>query len=238
MKRFELFSKRTNHNQVVYGVNKEMKTTLATPMTKRTFLGLLAMAGAGLTGAFGLAPKATAAPAGTIAPAFSLKDTNGHARSLKDFKGRYVVLEWTNHDCPFVKAQYESGSMQKTQRWAKQQGVVWLSIASSAKGNEGYHDGAETNAWTKSHKAAPTAVLLDADGKVGRLYKAKTTPHMFVISPQGKVIYNGAISDRATTDKGEVPGASNYVIAALTQAKKGQKVAVATTQPFGCSVKY
>lgn len=206
---------------------------------KKVVLGLLALTGAAGVGTLNFAPQtAYAAPAGATAPAFTLKDSNGRTISLSQFRGRYVVLEWLNHDCPFVKAQYASGNMQKAQRAARAQGAVWLSVASSARGNQGHYGGAQANGLTRSNKAAPSAVLLDASGKMGRAYNAKTTPHMFVISPQGKVIYNGALDNNPTTDKGEVASSSNYVLAALTQARQGQKVRVASTQPYGCSVKY
>lgn len=208
----------------------------------KTTFGLIAVAGATLVGAgvLSLRPQAAiaAAPAGKSAPAFSLKDTSGRTRSLSQFKGRYVVIEWLNHDCPFVKAQYASGNMQKLQRSARGKGAVWLSVASSATGKQGNYSAAQANGLTRSKKAMPSAVLLDASGKVGRLYGAKTTPHMFVINPQGKVIYNGAIDNNPTTDKATVASAKNYVMAALTQAKSGKKVSTAATQPYGCSVKY
>ena len=209
---------------------------------KKTTFGLLAVAGATLVGAgvLNFKPQAAiaAAPAGKSAPAFTLKDTAGRTRSLSQFKGRYVVIEWLNHDCPFVKAQYDSGNMQKLQRQARGKGVVWLSVASSATGKQGHYGASKANSLTRSKKAMPSAVLLDASGKVGRMYGAKTTPHMFVINPQGKVIYNGAIDNNPTTDKASIPAAKNYVMAALTQAKKGQKVGTMATQPYGCSVKY
>jgi len=210
--------------------------------TQKTTFGLLAVAGATLIGGgvWSLKPQAAiaAAPAGKSAPSFTLKDTMGRTRSLSQFKGRYVVMEWLNHDCPFVKAQYAGGNMQKLQRAARSKGAVWLSIASSASGKQGHYNGSQANALTRSKKAMPSAVLLDASGKVGRLYGAKTSPHMFVINPQGKVIYNGALDNNPTTDQASVPGATNYVMAALTQAKKGQKVSLAATQPYGCSIKY
>jgi peroxiredoxin len=181
--------------------------------------------------------QAAAIP-GKAAPAFSEKDSNGKTRSLAEFKGRYVVLEWLNHDCPFVKKHYNSGNMQKLQRDTRKQGVVWLSVNSSAAGKQGHHNGAETNKLTQQKKAAPSAVLLDGDGNMGRAYGAKTSPHMIVINPQGVVIYNGAIDDKPTTDVADVKGARNYVTAALAQARKGQKVSVSRTQPYGCAVKY
>ena len=213
-----------------------------TKSRKPIFFGLLGTVAAGL-GAFAMlnssAPIAqAAAPAGKAAPAFTLKDSNGKTHKLSDFKGRYVVLEWFNHDCPFVKKHYGSGNMQATQRAARKQGAVWLSINSSAKGKQGHTSGNDANKLTRTQKAAPSAVLLDANGKVGKAYGAKTTPHLYIINPKGMVIYNGAIDDKPSTDAKDVKGAKNYVLAALTQARKGQKVSTPSTQPYGCSVKY
>lgn len=204
--------------------------------------GLLAVAAAslGTAAVWNIQPKAAqaAVSAGQQAPAFSLKDTKGRTRTLAEFKGRYVVLEWLNYGCPFVKKHYDSGNMQKLQQTARKQGVVWLSIVSSAPGKQGHNDAAGADKETKSKKAAPLAVLLDPSGEAGRAYDAKTTPHMFVINPQGGVIYNGAIDDKPSTDVADVPGARNYVLAALSEAKSGKKVSVPVTQPYGCSVKY
>lgn len=209
---------------------------------KLTRRGFFSLAGACLSTVAALnmvVPSAQAAAVtGRPAPAFSEKDSNGQTRSLAQFKGRYVVLEWLNHDCPFVKKHYNSGNMQKLQRETRKQGVVWLSVNSSAAGKQGHHNGAETNKLTQQKKAAPSAVLLDGDGSMGRAYGAKTSPHMIVINPQGVVIYNGAIDDKPTTDVADVKGAKNYVTAALAQARKGQKVSVGRTQPYGCAVKY
>ena len=204
--------------------------------------GLLAVAVAGLgtVAVSNMQPRAAqaAATVGQSAPSFSLKDTKGRTRTLAEFKGRYVVLEWLNHGCPFVKKHYGSSNMQKLQRSARKQGVVWLSIASSAPGKQGHYNGAGADAQTRSTKAAPSAVLLDASGKTGRAYGAKTTPHMFVINPKGSIIYNGAIDDKPSADQADVAGARNYVMAALMEAKAGKKVSVPVTQPYGCSVKY
>jgi len=217
-----------------------MNTTLT--RRKPILLGLLGATVAGL-GAFAYlntsAPTAqAAAPAGKAAPSFTLKDSNGRTRKLSDFKGRYVVLEWLNYGCPFVKKHYGSGNMQATQKAARKQGVVWLSINSSAKGKQGHSTASEANKLTKTNKAAPSAVLLDTKGKVGKSYGAKTTPHMFVINPKGVVIYNGAIDDKPSTDKKDIKGAKNYVLKAISQARKGKKVSTPSTQPYGCSVKY
>lgn len=181
--------------------------------------------------------QAAAIP-GRPAPAFSEKDSNGKTFSLSQLKGRYIVLEWLNHDCPFVKKHYNSGNMQKLQRETRKQGVVWFSVNSSAAGKQGYNSPAATNRLTQQKKASPSAVLLDGNGNMGRAYGAKTSPHMIVINPQGVVIYNGAIDDKPTTDVADVKSAKNYVTAALAQARRGQKVSVSRTQPYGCAVKY
>jgi peroxiredoxin len=203
--------------------------------------GLLGLvAGASTLAVFnGATPQAqAAAPAGKKAPAFTLKDSHGRSRSLSEFKGRYVVLEWLNYGCPFVKKHYNSGNMQKTQREARKAGAVWLSINSSAAGKQGHMSASEANKMTREKKAFPSAVLLDSNSKVARLYGAQTTPHMFVINPKGYVIYNGAIDDKPSTDIADIKGAKNYVLTAIAQAKKGQKVSTPATQPYGCSVKY
>lgn len=178
------------------------------------------------------------AVAGQPAPAFALTDSNGKARSLGDFKGKYVVLEWVNHSCPFVGKHYDSGNMQRLQKAWTAKGVAWLSVNSSAPGKDGYVDGTQANALTRAKGAAPTALLLDPDGKVGRAYGAKTTPHMFVIDPQGKVIYAGGIDDKPSTDQADVATAKNYVSAALGEALAGGAVATASAPPYGCGVKY
>jgi len=175
---------------------------------------------------------------GAPAPNFTAVDSNGKNHNLSDFKGKTVVLEWTNHDCPFVKKHYETNNMQKLQKSATSQGVVWLSIISSAPGQQGFVNGAKANELTKSRNAAPTAVILDPDGKLGKLYGARTTPHMFVIAPNGNLAYMGAIDDKPTTNKDDVATAKNFVAEALSAVKAGKPVAVATTQPYGCSVKY
>jgi len=175
---------------------------------------------------------------GKTAPDFTLTDSNGKSHKLSDFRGKHVVLEWLNPDCPFVKKHYGSGNMQKLQKEATAQGVVWLSIVSSAPGNQGNYPPAEHNKLAKEKGANSTAILLDADGTVGKLYRAKTTPHMFVIGPKGEKLYDGAIDDKPTADQADVKGAKNYVMAALKEAKAGKKVTNPTTQPYGCSVKY
>jgi peroxiredoxin len=182
--------------------------------------------------------SAHAARVGSAAPTFTGKDSQGKAVSLGEYRGKYVVLEWTNRDCPFTKKQYDSGNMQALQKEWTGKGVVWLTVLSSAKNEDGYLDAAGENAQIERVHADPTAAILDPSGEIGKLYGAKTTPHMFIIDPQGKLIYAGAIDDKATTDVADVKGAKNYVSAALTEAMAGQPVQVASTRPYGCSVKY
>lgn len=181
---------------------------------------------------------AHAAKVGDAAPSFAVQDSQGKQRALGDFKGKYVVLEWHNEGCPFVKKHYDTGNMQRLQKEWEDKGVVWLTVISSAPGKEGFADAKAANADMEKHHAAPTAVLLDPKGEMGKAYGAKTTPHMFVIGPDGKLIYNGAIDDKTGTQQSEVSAAHNYVSGALTQAMAGQPVTHASTQPYGCGVKY
>lgn len=186
-----------------------------------------------------LALAAMRAPAlGGPAPAFSLPSIEGKTVALEDFRGKFVVLEWTNKDCPFVKKHYGSGSMQATQAEAKRMGAVWLSVCSSAPGNQGYMAADEYRAYAKERKVAATAVLLDPEGTVGHLYAARTTPQIVVIDPKGKVVYNGAIDDRPDSGPETLKGAKNYALAALKEAMAGRAVSVASSRPYGCGVKY
>ena len=182
--------------------------------------------------------SATVARVGEPAPNFTAVDSNGKTHSLSNFKGKTVVLEWTNHECPFVRKHYESGNMQKVQKAATSDGVVWLSVISSAPGQQGNVDGKKANELTKSRNASPTAVLLDSEGTIGRTYSARTTPHMFVIAPDGKLAYMGAIDSISSNDKADISKADNYVTAALKAVKNNQPVSKPVTQPYGCSVKY
>ncbi len=184
------------------------------------------------------AEASAAAVVGEKAPAFSLTDTNGKARSLDEYKGKLVVLEWWNPECPFVGKHYGSGNMQKLQKEWTGKGVVWLTIDSSAQGHQGYVDAAQANALMKQKGGAPTAVLLDHDGTVGRAYGAKTTPHMFVIDRDGRLAYAGGIDDKPSTDQADVATATNYVMAALNELTAGKPVTTKSSQPYGCSVKY
>ncbi|MDB5105182.1 MAG: Peroxiredoxin [Fibrobacteres bacterium] len=188
---------------------------------------------------------ATSAAAGVIAPRpgasapdFTLPDAAGKNHSLSQYRGKWVVLEWVNYDCPFVKKHYGSGNMQKLQKASRDKGAVWLSINSSAPGKQGHFEGAELAKRMAEGKAQPDAYLLDPDGKVGMEYKAKTTPTMFVINPEGKVVYAGAIDDKASTDQEDIATAKNYVQAALDAGMAGKTVETASTQSYGCGVKY
>jgi len=175
---------------------------------------------------------------GKAAPDFSLTDSNGQKHALSDYKGKYVVMEWFNPDCPFVKKHYNSGNIPQLQKQYTAKGVVWLSINSSAPGKQGSYTPQGFNKFVTDQGAAPTAVLIDTGGKVGKLYDAQTTPSMFVIDPNGILIYQGAIDDTPGTDIADLKTAKNYVSAALDAAMSGKPVAVSTTKSYGCSVKY
>ena len=175
---------------------------------------------------------------GQPAPDFTLSDTMGGTQALSALKGRFVVLEWVNLDCPFVKKHYGTGNMQKLQKQYTEKGVAWLAVSSSAEGKQGNYPPKKWNAMMKDRGAAATAVLLDPDGKVGKLYGAKTTPHLFVINPEGTLIYQGAMDDNPSFEPETVKGAKNYVQAALDSAMAGKPVETPSTQAYGCSVKY
>lgn len=184
------------------------------------------------------APALAEPQIGKQAPNFRLNDADGRVVSLSDFRGKTVVLEWNNPECPFVRKHYESGNMQKTQAAAKKDGVVWLSINSSAEGKQGYMDGAKAKTVVAAQKAQPTAYLLDPKGVVGNGYGAKTTPHMYIINPAGNLVYMGGIDDKPTPNPADIDGARNHVLAALSELKAGKPVSVATSRPYGCAVKY
>lgn len=180
-----------------------------------------------------------AATVGQPAPAFTLTDLDGKSHNLSYFKGKTVVLEWVNPECPFVVKHYEkSGNLPATQKAATADGVVWLLINSAASGKQGDYDAEKAKAWLAKNKAAATAYLRDADGKVGKAYDAKTTPQIFVINAEGTLVYNGAIDSKRSTNADDIAGAENYAKSALADLKAGRPVATATTQPYGCSVKY
>ena len=184
------------------------------------------------------AAGAPAAKPGEAAPAFSVKDTKGATRQLSDFKGKYVVLEWTNPGCPFVQKHYQSGNMQKLQKELTAKGVIWLTVNSAGPGRGGYEGAEKWNARAEKLGSAATALLLDEDGAVGRAFGAKTTPHMFVVDPAGLLLYDGAPDDQRGTDPADIQQAHNYVRAAIEEAMAGKPVTTATTQPYGCGVKY
>ena len=188
-----------------------------------TFLALAAQAGVDV---------------GKAAPDFSGVDSNGQTHTLSQYKGNTVVLEWTNHDCPYVRKHYNSGNMQKLQKDATAQDIVWLSIISSAPGKQGYVSGAQANDLTKTRNAAPSAVILDERGDIGRLYGAKTTPHMYIIDPAGQLVYMGGIDSIPSKDEADIAKATDYVSAALQALAAGKPIAQNVTRPYGCSVKY
>ena len=183
-------------------------------------------------------PAAAQQTTGQVAGNFRLTDATGKAVSLSDYRGRTVVLEWNNPGCPYVKKHYDSGNMQRTQGSATAGGAVWLTVNSGAPGKQGYMTGPEARAFTASAKARPTAYLLDPEGRVGRGYAAKTTPHLYVIDGRGVLRYQGGIDDKPTADQADIAGARNHVLAALGEMKAGKPVSVAETRPYGCSVKY
>jgi peroxiredoxin len=207
-----------------------------TPRSRRSFL---AASFVGLAAATLLASApARAAKVGEAAPEFTATDSNGKSVKLSQWQGKIVVLEWHNQDCPFVVKHYKSGNMQKLQKEWTGKGVVWVSIISSAPGKQGHVDGTGANLDVEKHKAAPSVTLLDPKGEIGRLYGAKTTPHMFVIGKDGRLLYNGAIDDKPTADQADLAAAKNYVSLALTEVLAGKPVSTPTTTPYGCSVKY
>jgi len=180
-----------------------------------------------------------AAVVGKAAPDFTLKDLDGNDVTLSGFKGKKVVLEWTNHECPFVLKHYDSGNMQKLQKEQTAAGdVVWLTIRSSAEGKQGFVTAAQAKDIIKERGAAQTAELLDSAGAVGHLYGARTTPHMYVIDETGVLAYEGAIDDNSSHRPETIEGATNYVVEALTALRNGKAVETAETQPYGCGVKY
>ena len=214
-----------------------------TKVSKRALIigagGLAIVAGAGAVFWGGGANNAAAAvETGAQAPAFSVQDASGATRTLAEFRGRTVVLEWTNEGCPYVRKHYDSGNMQTLQREATADGVVWLQVISSAQGEQGYLDGPGALARVRTDNAAPTATLLDASGVMGRAYGARNTPHMFIISATGAVLYQGAIDDRPSARPASLEGATNYVRSALADIAAGRAVQVAETTPYGCSIKY
>jgi len=178
------------------------------------------------------------AQVGETAPEFTLQAADGETHSLSDFDGKYVVLEWLNFGCPFVQKHYESGNMQQLQETYTEKDVVWLSIVSSAEGKQGYYPPEEMVVQKEKHNGNMTAILMDPSGEVGQSYGAQVTPHMYVINPEGQLVYKGGIDDKPTTDTADIEGATNYVVMALEQAMSGEEVEVKTAKPYGCTVKY
>jgi peroxiredoxin len=205
--------------------------------------GLIALlAGTGLFGLVvpaGVAADSSAqARLGAPAPNFTLSDSNGRSVSLSDFKGKTIVLEWTNHECPYVRKHYGGQNMQALQKKWTARGVVWLTVISSHPGAQGFVHGLEANKLTDDRGAAPTAVLLDPRGGVGRSYGAQVTPHMYVITGDGALVYMGGIDDKPTSRLEDLKGAKNFVDAALSELVAGKPVSVKTSRPYGCSIKY
>jgi peroxiredoxin len=209
--------------------------------TRRAFVantGLIALAsGAGVLW-FRPSSVWAAAKVGEPAPQFTSATSAGSSVSLGDYRGKIVVLEWTNHDCPYVRKHYQTSNMQALQKEATGQGIVWLTVISSAPGTQGHVSPAEANELTRSRQAAPTAVVLDPSGAVGKMYGATNTPHMYVVDKAGALVYAGAIDDRPTSRKSDVQGAQNYVRAALQAVSAGQPVKTPVTRAYGCTVKY
>ena len=197
-----------------------------------------AVAAAAITAAALVVSTASAAPPGNVAPAFKEMNTAGNEVSLADFKGKTVVLEWTNNGCPFVQKHYNSKNMQTMQAAAAKDGVIWLSVISSKPGSQGNVTPDQADKLTNDRGAKPAHVLLDPDGSMGRAYGAKTTPHMYIITPDGKIAYNGAIDSIQSNKIDDVPKATNYVSAALANLKAGKAPDPALTVPYGCDVKY
>ena len=175
---------------------------------------------------------------GEQAPSFSVVDAHGNMHSLSDYAGQWVILEWLNHGCPFVRKHYDGNNMQELQKKYTDQGVVWLSVVSSAPGTQGYMEPEQTLKTAEEKGAAPTAILLDSDGTMGRAYDARVTPQMYIINPDGILEYNGAIDDRPTARVRDLEGAHNFVVAAMTSLMNGEPVEVTTNTPYGCTVKY
>lgn len=213
---------------------------------KNLSLATLVVLSAAIMAVPDLPPPATAAElttsqtaqVGSAAPEFALPDTHNKEHSLHQYKGKFVVLEWANFECPFVKKHYDSGNMQKLQKEYTGKGVVWLTVCSSATGRPGNFPADKLNELLKEKGWSATAYLQDPQGKVGKMYGAKSTPAMYVIDPKGTLIYAGAIDDKPSTDKEDIATAKNYVKAALDEALSGKAVAVASTKSYGCSVKY
>lgn len=184
-------------------------------------------------------PIAFAAPSvGQPAPDFTLKDATGKSVKLSDFRGKYVVLEWTNPGCPYVRKHYDSGNMAATQQDAAGKGVVWLSVNSTEQASGDYLEPAKLVAWQQQRKVQPTATLMDEEGTAGKAYGARTTPHMYMVDPQGRLVYAGGIDSIPSSNPDDIRKATNYVKQAVAEASAGKPISTATTRPYGCSIKY
>ena len=208
-----------------------MRSNLQSRHPVRWLLSLIVAGAVSCTAVAGLSVNQSA-------PNFTGVDSYGKTHSLSQYRGKTVVLEWTNHDCPYVRKHYQSGNMQALQKAATSDGIVWLSIISSAPGKQGHVSGARANELTSTRQASPSAVILDENGDIGRLYAAKTTPHMYIIDPDGTLVYMGGIDNIPTSDQDDVDRATNYVRVALQSLSDGQPIAENVTRPYGCSVKY
>lgn len=203
-------------------------------MLRRHFVSCM-----GLVAGLGGLPCAVAAPVvGQPAPDFNLVNTEGRRVRLSDFRGKHVVLEWTNPGCPFVRKHYGADNMQATQREAAAKGVVWLAINSTETGSGDYLKPVQLAAWLTEHKASVTATLMDEEGEVGKAYGARTTPHMYIVGPQGTLLYAGGIDSIPSAKVEDIRVATNYVRQALTEALAGKAISAPVTRPYGCSVKY
>jgi len=208
------------------------------PVTRRQAMTALAASAAASALTAPSAPARAAIQTGRPAPDFTATDSRGAQHTLAAYRGKTVILEWTNHECPYTAKHYATGNMQALQAAATGAGAVWLTVISSRPGEQGYVEATEADRLTTTRSARPTVVLLDPKGQLGRLYDARTTPHMFLIDGTGTLIYMGAIDDRPTASQASVKGARNYVREALDAVAAGRPVAVASTRPYGCSVKY
>jgi peroxiredoxin len=205
---------------------------------KKLILTSLVLALALVVAVPSLAAQVDGPEIGQPAPEFTLPDTHGRDHSLADYRGEWVVLEWLNYECPFVRKHYDSGNMQSLQQEYGDKGVKWLAIVSSAPGKQGYHEPDDMNRISERNRSKVLGVLLDPDGEVGHLYGAQNTPQMFVVNPEGVLLYNGAIDDKPSARASSLEGAHNYLAAALDEAMSGREVSVPTSKPYGCSVKY
>ncbi|POR46088.1 thioredoxin family protein [Bosea psychrotolerans] len=205
-------------------------------LSRQSFIAGLALAGLSLSAGSVLAQGG--AKIGQPAPAFQAVDADGKTRNLSEFAGKTVILEWTNHDCPYVRKHYNSATMQTLQKDMVREGIVWLSVVSSPVGEQGYVDGAAAKELTTKRDAAPAAVLLDPNSKVARAYGATTTPHMYIVDPKGTLAYMGAIDDKPSSNPASLNGAKSYVRQAVAELKAGKPISEAATKSYGCAVKY